>query len=500
MSLAILLVEDHTADAYLLTVILKEAEPESELPQWQITHVKRLNEAIAQLSNIRFDIVLLDLSLPDSKGLNTVTRLHVTVPDIPIVVLTGLDDRDIAVQALAQGAQDYLVKGKITAELLDRTIRYAIEREHTARLLRHSEERYRQLVELSPHAILIAKQGKIVFANSVAVDMLGVSDRSELMNTGIADLIVPIHREAVLLSLDQSIIDGVAIKPIEAKFCKLDGTEIDGEIAAAPLTYDGSMALQIVIRDISDRKRAEAQILQALEKERELNQLKSMFIAMVSHEFRNPLTSIKMSSQMLQDTNLPEARKTRRYEVIDNSINRMLLLLDEILFLGRTEADKFQRIPKSLNLVEFCNELIEAIELSTNNECQIIFTQSSENILAEMDALLLQRILTNLLTNAIKYSPQGSDVELDLICNADTVTFQIRDRGLGIPLDEQQHLFEPFYRASNVGTVEGTGLGLAIVKKCVDIQAGELRFNSKEGVGTIFTITLPLHQNASVSS
>jgi two-component system, sensor histidine kinase and response regulator len=112
-----------------------------------------------------------------------------------------------------------------------------------------------------------------------------------------------------------------------------------------------------------------------------------------------------------------------------------------------------------------------------------------------MDALLLQRILTNLLTNAIKYSPEGSDIDLDLICYPNTVTFQIRDRGLGIPLDEQQHLFEPFYRASNVGTLEGTGLGLAIVKKCVDIQAGELHFTSKEGVGSIFTITLPLRQN-----
>jgi PAS domain S-box-containing protein len=496
MSLAILLVEDNAADAYLLTVILKEAESAQELTQWQITLVKRLNEAIAQLTNIRFDLVLLDLSLPDSQGLNTVSRLRVAVPDVPIVVLTGLDDRAIAVQALAQGAQDYLVKGKITAELLDRTVRYAIEREHTAHLLRQSKENYRQLVELSPNAILISKLGKIIFANEVAVNLLGASDLIDLMNTALADRFSPTYRDAVLLSLEQSISDRKAIQSIEAKFCKLDGTEIDGDIAAAPLTYDGSTALQIAIQDISDRKRAEAQILQALARERELNQLKSMFIAMVSHEFRNPLTAIKMSSQMLQDTNLPEARKGKRYEVIDNSINRMLQLLDEILFLGRTEADKFQRIPKSLNLVEFCNELIEAIELSTNNECQIIFTQSSKNILAEMDALLLQRILTNLLTNAIKYSPQGSDVELDLICNADTVTFQIRDRGLGIPLAEQKGLFEPFYRASNVGTVEGTGLGLAIVKKCVDIQAGEIQFASEEGVGTTFTVILPLQQSA----
>ncbi|NKB17834.1 MAG: PAS domain S-box protein [Pseudanabaena sp. CRU_2_10] len=427
--------------------------------------------------------------------MNTVTRLHSAVPDIPIVVLTGLDDRGVALQAVAQGAQDYLVKGKITAELLDRTIRYAIEREYTARLLRHSEERYRKLVELSPYAILISQQGKIVFANRVALNLLGVNDRLELIYTGISDRIVPAHGESILLSIEKSIADGVEIEPIEAKFRKLDGTEIDGEIATALLTYNGNTALQIVIWDISDRKRAESQILQALERERELNQLKSMFISMVSHEFRNPLTAIKMSSQMLQDTNLPETRKAKRYEVIDNSINRMLQLLDEILFLGRTEADRFQLVPQSLNLVEFCNELIEAIELSTTSECRIIFTRDSESILAEMDALLLQRILTNLLTNAIKYSPQGSNVDLDLICHPDTVTFQIRDRGLGIPLDEQQHLFEPFYRASNVGAVEGTGLGLAIVKKCVDIQAGEIQFTSQEGVGTTFTITLPLHQS-----
>lgn len=459
--------------------------------------MKRLNEAIAQLKKSSFDVVLLDLSLPDSQGLNTVTKLHTEVPDIPIVVLTGLDDRDVALQAVVQGAQDYLVKGKITAELLDRTIKYAIEREHTARLLRHSEDRYRQLVELSPHAILISKQGKIVFVNSVAVDMLGASDRSEIMNMNIADHIDPAHRDSVLLRLEQSITDHSVIEPIESKFIKFDGTTIDGEITAAPLTYDGSAALQIVIQDISDRKRAEAQILQALEREKELNQLKSMFISMVSHEFRNPLTAIKMSSQMLQDVNLPEARRGRRYETIDTSINRMLQLLDEILFLGRTEADKFQCMPQSIDLVSFCNELIETISQSSTKECHITFHHDRIDdacIQAEMDTLLLQRILSNLLTNALKYSPEGSDIELHLVCNSDTATFQICDRGFGIPFTEQEHLFEPFYRASNVGTVEGTGLGLAIIKKCVDIQAGEIQFTSTEGVGTTFTVILPLNQ------
>jgi signal transduction histidine kinase len=173
----------------------------------------------------------------------------------------------------------------------------------------------------------------------------------------------------------------------------------------------------------------------------------------------------------------------------------MIQLIDEILFLGKTDADTLKYQPAPLDLENFCHELAETMQASA--ESTITFRCEGKRTQAEMDAFLLQLILTNLLSNAIKYSPPRSKVQFNLTYQNATALFQIQDRGIGIPLKDQEQLFDTFYRASNVGQTQGTGLGLSIVKKCVELHGGRISVNSEVGVGTTFTVTLPLNSRKS---
>lgn len=241
-------------------------------------------------------------------------------------------------------------------------------------------------------------------------------------------------------------------------------------------------------------KESEAAILQSLYKERELNQLKSAFISMVSHEFRNPLTTLGVTSQLLQHDNdkLTPQKRAKCFEQMNATIQTMTKLLDEVMFIGKTDMGKLEYEPKRLNLEKFCRNLTESMQMGDKNQHPIIFTGQGNCTEVEIDDDLLQHILINILSNSLKYSPQGKDIKFDLICQDNRATFRIQDQGIGIPTKDRHRLFETFSRCSNVGRIEGTGLGLAIVKKCVDLYGGQIQIESEVNVGTTVTVTLPL--------
>jgi signal transduction histidine kinase len=184
----------------------------------------------------------------------------------------------------------------------------------------------------------------------------------------------------------------------------------------------------------------------------------------------------------------------------------MLELLNDLLFIGTAEAGQVRLNPEPLLLNEFCQELVAQIQRGigvnlTNSGFgyAVTFASQGESFLACMDKKLLRQLLGNLLSNAIKYSPEGGEVLLKLTCQDDKAIFEIQDRGIGIPREDQSRLFEFFYRAKNVGAIAGTGLGLAIVKTCVDLHRGEITIHSEVGVGTRFTVSLPLKNYFSAS-
>jgi len=244
-----------------------------------------------------------------------------------------------------------------------------------------------------------------------------------------------------------------------------------------------------------ERKRAENDLRVALAAEKELNQLKSSFVSMVSHEFRTPLGVILSSSNILDRylDRLPPDKRAAQLRAIRKSVHRMNDLIDDVLMLGKLDAGVLCCQPVPLDLAAFCRRATGEIESATARDGAIRFIESENNgETASADEGLLHHILTNILGNAVKYSSPGEPVEFILARRGPDAEFVVRDRGCGIPAGDQARLFTAFYRGSNVGQKPGSGLGLVIAKRCVDLHGGVIRCESEEGKGTTFTVTLPL--------
>ena len=245
---------------------------------------------------------------------------------------------------------------------------------------------------------------------------------------------------------------------------------------------------------IQQLRSSEKKTLEALDKERELNQLKSYFVSMVSHEFRNPLSTLRVMSDILLrfEGRLTPEKKQEYLRQVDTAISHMCQLLDEVILLGRADTGKLELDLTEVDLQAFCNELISALQFSDEQQhiLQLVADTPLERV--KLDAGLLRHILTNLLSNASKYSPPASVVKLTVAYQEMQVIFNVSDRGIGIPKADQSRLFETFSRCSNVGKVPGTGLGLAIVKRCVDLHHGTIEVESDAGKGTEVTVVLPV--------
>ncbi|MCT7955472.1 ATP-binding response regulator [Laspinema palackyanum] len=369
----ILLVEDNLGDAELFQDIL-EMSQESQI--WNVTHVVRLAEALVKLDRDPVQVILLDLSLPDSQGLQTLMTLREKAPTLPIVVLTGLNDEQLAITAVREGAQDYLVKGLVSGGMITRSMFYAIE-----------------------------------------------------------------------------------------------------------------------------RKKNEMAMESCLKQERELREIKSQFISMLSHELRNPLTTILASANLMDKLaeELSEAKKRDMNRKIKESAGRMNKILNDLLVLWHQESPEPTPLnPSWFDLPQFCQKLVAEFQIQLDNHCspkansiQLIFVSQVKSYPVYLDLNLLEQILTNLLSNAIKYSPNGGPVQFDLTVDSNQVIFRIQDSGIGIPASERERLFTSFYRATNTEGISGTGLGLAIVKNAVDVQGGTIQVNSEVGRGSTFTVSLP---------
>ncbi|MEA5551406.1 PAS domain S-box protein [Anabaena cylindrica UHCC 0172] len=275
-----------------------------------------------------------------------------------------------------------------------------------------------------------------------------------------------------------------------------DGSLFWQELNISPVyDTDGYLTHYIGIQtDITNRKQLEQELRVALEKEKELNELKSRFISMTSHEFRTPLSTILSSSELLEHYRhrWTQEKQLTHLRRIQSAVERITEMLNDILMIGKAEAGKLEYRPLFFDLVEYCRHLVEELQLNLKNQHLLSFSSDYESISCYMDDKLVGHILSNLLSNALKYSPDGTLVKFTLTCKNRQAVFEIQDQGIGIPEEDIPRLFESFHRAKNVGNILGTGLGLAIVKKCVDIHQGSIHVISQVGWGTKFTVKLPM--------
>lgn len=245
--------------------------------------------------------------------------------------------------------------------------------------------------------------------------------------------------------------------------------------------------------ELNKQKEYELILKSTLEKERELNELKTRFISTTSHEFRTPLTTVLTSTDLMQryGGNWPDEKRNIHINRIREAVRYLTKLLDDILTISRADSGKLLCEPHAIDLDSFCREILSDVKVheKSNHVTEYNYSLEPGNYL--LDKKLIKFMLSNLLSNAYKYSPEGGTIVLNVSGSESRIIFSVKDSGIGISDTEHPHIFEPFYRSGNVSGIPGTGLGLSIVKKAVEIHGGVIEFTSVAGKGTTFKIELP---------
>ncbi len=280
---------------------------------------------------------------------------------------------------------------------------------------------------------------------------------------------------------------------LELHFIRKDGSNFFVTLDITPLREaknEITSYLAIAI-DISEKKEAEAELRSALEKEKELNELKSRFVSMASHEFRTPLSAILSSTYLLSRYTDGDSQPQRDKHIqrIVSSVSSLTEILNDFLSVGKIEEGNIFPKFAQYSIVKQMNDVIQEVQHLLKKEQHINYTPSGNN-LVYLDQSMMKHIVTNLLSNAIKFSPENSTIDLNTYNSDQELVLTVTDKGIGIPKEDQDSLFKRFFRSSNVTNIQGTGLGLHIVKKYAELMNGSVTCESDLGKGTKFTIKL----------
>jgi len=487
-----LLVDDDIADRRLAEQLLAKCPQPVE---FTVDSVGRLSEAIECLGNAEYDIVLLDLGLPDSRGIGAVRKISEVDPHIPIVVLTGLDDDETGLLAVKNGAADYLVKGQPLENILVRTIRYAIERKQTEKGLKAlaeelkrnnhelqiSKASFHNVVQRDQDGILVVdREGIVVFANPAAEAIFGRS-QDELLG------------ESIGLPL--------ANRTTEIGIIRKAGQTGIGDMRTVETEWRQKDAHLIMITDITKRKLAEENLRKANEKLREYNQLKDEFISTASHELRTPLSIIMGAIRLVLDE-IPGKIVEEQRDVLATameSVKRLSRLVNSLLNISKIESGILELQKTVVNICELIKDTVSdyknlARQKALSLDCEV--PEYSVDICLDPDKT--REVLINLISNSIKFTPEGGWVKVSCTKQDGEVLVSVQDSGVGIAKEDIPKLFDKFTqfgRKTHPGE-EGTGLGLAIAKKLVEMHGGKIEVESEVNHGTTFIISLPLTADA----
>ncbi|MCU1292999.1 MAG: multi-sensor hybrid histidine kinase [Bryobacterales bacterium] len=479
----LLLIEDNPGDARLFREMFREQGPHNT----EITHVTTMAGAERYLSLHTVDIILLDLGLPDADGLDAVRRAHTAAPRVPLVVLTVLDDESLAVRALQEGAQDYLIKGQIESGLL-RALRYAIERKIMEDVLfkerSRSEEGWARLAaihEATPDLVSISDvAGRLLYINRGGRSMIGMDEGVDVTGYRIADFLRNPETHIIATEgIPKAVLDGIWRG--ETELLRRDGVVVSiSMIILAHKRSDGSVEfVSTMARDITAHRLLEAHLRQA-QKMEAVGQL----AAGVAHEFNNLLQALMSMATILR---MPTGAVSSAKIGADMeaqikrgaNLTQQLLLFSRDVAIAKVDLDLQEQVQKASALLR---QLIpENIRVVLEIPAQRLFVQG--------DAGQMQQLLLNLAINARDAMPDGGTLTLRAGACGVEVYLEVEDTGSGITEETRAHMFEPFFSTKDLG--KGTGLGLAVVHGIVVEHAGRIEVDSIPGKGSCFRVVLP---------
>lgn len=529
----VLLVEDNQGDAGLVRFALR-AESGGDY-SFSAAHVLRLDDALESLKEKPFDLVLLDLSLPDAQGLDTLARIREAAPDLPIVIITGLNDESMAVEAVRGGAQDYLIKGQTDSHAVIRAILYSIERKRIEVQLEKQRARQAALheVNLAITSTLDLRAVLEIFLEKVAGLLPGVAISVRLLNdetgeleplacSGLDEVAWKQTREAIR---SQAVLHGgevivIADMPNHRLTSGDDFPARNGLNAyvGVPLKADGeslgvigfyarerpgftnddvdlitTLAGQAAVAILNSRvherlKNAHAALEETLE-------IKSVLVGVMAHELKTPIQIMLGSAELLAGGLCGElnADQSERIQAIEASGNELLDLIKSALDMARLEHGKMHLTVTQVSVSELLAELKSESEASFREKgIELNICLLWPGLTITSDKVKLKEVLRNLLDNARKYTPSGKVTVEFAVRDSDTVEFCVRDTGVGISNELLPKIFDMFYQGETTAKEQvAAGLGLNIVKRLVLAMSGQIEVSSEVGKGTTFRIILP---------
>jgi signal transduction histidine kinase/CheY-like chemotaxis protein len=460
-----------------------------------------------------------------------------TATHTAIVMLTGYGAESIAVEAMKWGVQDYLVKNHLKPDVLQLAVRHVLQQSSLQVQLSQVRERQRLIAttslrirqSLNLEEILntaVAEVQQILRCEQVAIYQLSPQDLPDALTLETCDTLTHhcvwqdanrvFDGEMRAIATFSRTIDASGMQAAEG--LASSQSNLVAAIHLGDPQTDARKPWGLVVAYQADPQRQwtaeETEILQevsvqlaiaiqqaellsqtqtALQREKELNTFKSQIIATVSHEYRTPLTAIwaAASTLRLHHENLTFARQLRCLEIIEQKTKHLTQLIDDMLTVHECEINQTRFKPTPLDLAQFLTTIVQEQRDNAGEAYQVIFVIRSACKGFYGDPGLLRLIFANIISNAIKYSPDGGEVRVQLSSRKSDVILSVEDQGIGIPKDDQAALFQKFRRASNVDSIPGTGLGLVITRSCVELHGGSITLQSRPHKGTKVTITLP---------
>ncbi len=375
---------------------------------------------------------------------------------------------------------------ELETRVTERTAELNAAKNHVEAILEHSSDGF----------ALVNEAGVISQVNPSFGQLFGVREL-EPDSRKFQELVHADARDRLQSAFHDALVQEKASR-LEVACYRADGSMFDADIAIAPL-FDATQKSYFYIlnvRDITRHKTAERELRTALEREKQLSDLKSRFVAIVSHEFRTPLATIQTSSDLLYrySDRLTLERRNEIILRIQSQIQRLIALLEDILTIANADSFGLMLDIDTVDLIKFCGGVIRFMGNSLAQTHSILFQYSPNSLSVELDPKLIKQALVSLLSNAIQYSYDGSPVDLIISATDADAIIEVRNQGAGIREENLPGLFDPFYRAHNGEEGSGTGLGLAVVKRVIEAHHGTVAVESKQGVSTRFIITIPKHQ------
>lgn len=497
--LKVLLIEDDDNHAMIISRYLSNFQEEAIY----IRRTARLQDGLDLLDSDCFHVLLLDLSLPDSSIDDTLNTALKKAASIPIVILSSIEDQNLARKLIHQGAQDYICKTELSTEILIRSIYGSIERKKIEDALKQSELRNSKIIESSLDGIISMDQsGTIIEFNPAAEKMFGLLREHVLNKANVEAFIPPKYRSEFNEGLEQLLKTGdspILNQRFEKTALRSDNSEFPIEVSLVAQKLNFQHTFTAFIRDITEQKKIAADLNTAREVAEVANRAKSAFLANMSHEIRTPLGAVIGYSELLATGNLKDNEKARFIEAIKRNGEILSKLINDILDLSKVEAGKIELEQTPIFLTDILSEIKSTLKFfATEKDVRLDFIEvGSVPFAICTDKLRLRQILFNIIGNAIKFTEKGFvEVKVSSGSTSDaktTVYFAIKDSGKGISKENTARLFSPFSQADSSTTRQfgGTGLGLILSKRLARLLGGDVELTeSKVGVGSTFLVSI----------